>query len=216
MFRKRLVWIALLILGLAPAGTRAEERYYMLVFAAQDEANTIRVSHTFALFVKAADKGGPVETHSISWMPKTLELQPMRREPLPGVNLSLKESLKWAKSVGSRVTVWGPLRIKKELYDMAVAQEKRLNTTPLGHILLDPHFRPHTAFNCIHAVSDLDTRQPALETGTAHGNEASEMVVDHFQQYVIPSQDSMDWMVKELKLNRDDMKFATRATPVKK
>ena len=212
MFRKYVFGVALLMLSLAPARTWAEERYYMLVFASQDAANTVRVAHTFALFVKA-DGTAPIESHSISWMPSTMTLQPMRREPVPGVNISLKDSLEWAKSVGSRVTMWGPFRVKKELYDMAVAQEEWLNTTPFGHIILDPRYRGKTASNCIHAVSDLDTTQPALETGTAHGNEASEMVVEHFRQYVIPSQESSDELIGRLKLTPTEIRFATVATP---
>lgn len=196
-----------------------EDRYYMLVFGEQDEANTVRLSHTFAVFVKATDESvmtgdTQIESHTISWMPSSLTLQPMRKEPVPGVNLSLSDSLEWAKSVGARVTVWGPFRVKKELYDMAVAQEERLNTTPLGHILLDTKHRGKTASNCIHAVSDLDTTQPALETGTAHGNEASQMVVDHFRQYIIPSQESAGWLIERLNMNRAEMRFATVATPV--
>ena len=222
MIGKKAVIAIVGLIGLIAVGLGAtlaapdEDRYYMLVFAAQDEANTVRVSHTFAVFVKATDEGvvtrdTQIESHTISWMPSTMTLQPIRREPVPGVNISLSDSLEWAKSAGSRVTVWGPYLVKKELYDMAVAQEERLNTIPFGHILLDPRHRGKTASNCIHAVSDLDTTQPALETGTVHGNEASEMVVEHFRRYIIPSQEPVEWLIERLNLNRAEMRFTTVA-----
>lgn len=219
MFRKKAIFViaGFLAIGMGSAlAAPREDRYYMFVFGAQDQANTVRVSHTFAVFVKVKEQGvasrdAQIESHTISWMPSSLTLQPMRREPIPGVNLSLIDSLEWARSAGSRVKVWGPFRVKKELYDMAAVQEERLNKTPLGHIVLDTKHRRKTGFNCIHAVSDLDNTQPALETGTAHGNEASQMVVDHFRQYVIPSQEPGDWLIERLKLNATEMRFATVA-----
>src|SRR5262249_25803909 len=131
--------------------------------------------------------------------------------PVAGVNLSLADSVEWAKSVGSRVTVWGPYRVKKELYEMAAAQSQRLSSRPAEYIVLDTKYRTNGATNCIHAVSDLDASRPILETGTAQGNEASEMVVDHFQPYLVPTQESMDWLLARLKLSSNDSRFATLA-----
>ena len=189
------------LLGQPPAN----ERYYMIVFAAQDEGNVVRKSHTFATFVKA--EGDRFESHTLSWMPRMLTPRIFWRKPEPGVNLGLAESLQLAKSVGAGVTMWGPYRVNKELFDMAVAQEARLNSGAILYVVLDDEFRG-TASNCIHAVSNLDTTQRGLETGLMFGNDASEVVVKHFKPYIIPSDDSMQWLLDRLNLNSREIATA--------
>jgi hypothetical protein len=46
---------------------------------------------------------------------------------------------------------------------------------------------PGTASNCIHALSDIDTDTRLLETGTARGEAASYLVLEHLQRSVIGS-----------------------------
>src|SRR5687767_253582 len=112
------VTLALLI----PASSaRAEEKYYMAVFASQGTPNLPRFAHTFAVFIKAdaeqSGKDNKLETHCISWLPETLDVEPLRVKPERGKNLSLRETLEWARKNRFRVTMWGPFQIKKELYD---------------------------------------------------------------------------------------------------
>jgi hypothetical protein len=184
----------------------------MFIFAAQSEPKEVRVSHTFGLFVKASDRQEVHETQSISWMPKDLEIRPLRRAPVAGVNLNLEQSLRWAGAVRAHVTMWGPFQIRRELYDMAAAQAKRLNSSAIEYVVIDRGQRVAGASNCIHAVSDLDPTQPLLTTGTAFGNEASVMVLDHFRRYVLPPVERTRWLVDRLSLKPNEIRFATPST----
>ena len=213
---KSIILTIAFVLGLGTT-LRAKDRYYMFLFGAQSEPKTVRLSHTFAVFVKASGTGVfptdyRIETQTISWMPKSLAIQALRQTPVDGVNLSLAETFKWTRSVGMTVTTWGPYRIQPELYAMAARQAKRLNEDPKGHIIFDGRYREDGSFNCIHALSDLDTTQSLLDTGTAYGNDGTLEVLSHFQRYIMSSQGATGWLVEQIGLKRDDVRFASAET----
>lgn len=195
-------------LSLTPLFAQAQDRHYMLMFASQATPNVAQRSHTFALFVKApAEAGKPLESISISWMPATLKIEPLSRDPEPGVNLTLVRTLEWAASVQGEVLMWGPYPIKKDLYDMAAQQAEKLASGKIGYIALDAKVRGKEGTNCIHAVSDIDLTRPLLDTGTKFGKEASEMVLTHFDPYILPSRASNRWLVDQIGLNPAMIKF---------
>ncbi|MFL5339676.1 MAG: hypothetical protein ACJ8F7_05865 [Gemmataceae bacterium] len=182
----------------------------MLLFAAQGEPNVARVSHTFGAFVRLPDgDANRLELKVINWMPRTLQIEPLRMYPQAGTNLNLPASLQWAKSVDSKVTMWGPYEVRKPLYDMAVQQANKLSSGGLEYQLNDRRSRGQGAANCIHALSDLDVLQPPLETGTECGNDATLLVLTHFRKYIVPTDESMDWLTTRLNLSPTDMEFAT-------
>lgn len=191
----------------------AEDRYYMMVFGAQTEPNVPRMSHVHAVFVHATtDKWGSrqiQQQHCISWLPRSLSVEPLRRVPEPGVNLGLAETNRFYASIGSQLAMWGPFRIRKDLYDMAARQAERLNRNEINYICLDWRHRGGGASNCHHAVSDLDTTQAPLNTGTARGHGAAAMVVDHFARYVVPSTENTRWMTDRLNLRPTEVRFVT-------
>jgi hypothetical protein len=188
---------ALLVLGTAVLlsnvfllDARADESYYMIVYGAQRTPNVPRFTHTFATFVKATGEGNDktkykVEEHTISWIAKTKEIVVARARPEPGVNLSLKESLALAASLEEKVSMWGPFEIKKELYDRALKQIDRLESNKVEYKAIDLRFRPESATNCIHAVSDIDADDGLLDVGTACGDEASRAVAGHLRRWTI-------------------------------
>src|SRR5258707_679178 len=97
--------LTLLLIGSQVHGAEGDrEEYFMAVFASQSRPIQSRYSHTFATFVKArhnpsSKKDMLLETHTISWMPQSLDIVLLRRRPEPGVNLDLASSLRWARSV---------------------------------------------------------------------------------------------------------------------
>ncbi len=190
----------------------SQDRYYMLVFAAQAEPNVVRRSHTCALFVHV---GAPVkeatqrqlETHCISWMPKSMVIQPLHMIPEPGVNLNLNSTLDWARSVHARVSMWGPFAIRKDLYEKAVARQKKLESGVIEYLCMDRRYRGELATNCIHAVTDFDHNSPSLDTGTAYGKAASEQVVDYFRPYLMSDASPTDWLVDQLGLRSREIQF---------
>jgi hypothetical protein len=189
------------------------EAYYMLVFDADGGAP--QSSHTFATFVRATGKGSKeeddqLEAHTISWMPQSLEIVVLRRAPEPGVNLDLPATLRWAQSVGARVSMWGPFRIEKALYDRALTQEERLRSGSVLYKAIDRNFRPQ-ASNCIHALSDIDTDNGFLHVGREWGEAASRDVANYLRRWIINPEKSYSWVSERLELKdfpREGQKLA--------
>ncbi len=197
-----------LALGLSST-VKADDKYYMMIFAAQAEPNIAAQSHTFGLFAKVSGtQADPkIETTTISWLPASLQIEPLRREPVEGKNLSIADTLQWAATNNSKVSMWGPFRIKKGFYDMAVARAERLNSGKIQYVMIDGKQRGNGATNCIHALSDLDKTQPELNTGTARGDEASKMVLSFFDPYIIQSKGSNRWLVNRLGISPATVRF---------
>jgi hypothetical protein len=221
----RLVLIVSAALSLEPMTARAEDRYFMIVFAS--EGDGARQSHTFATFVKVSENGdlpdayrvseggdsradSQTESHTISWMPASLDIRLVGR-PEPGRNLNLAQSLDFARSIPARVTAWGPYRIEKELSERALGQIARLESGAVAYKVLDGRFRPASATNCIHAVSDIVGGE-LLNTGTAYGEDASRMVVNHLRPWIIDPGQTHDWLAKRLNLDQQSNRFEKLAS----
>jgi hypothetical protein len=202
-----------ILLAMASTQSRAQEvneSYYMTIFSAQANSRDPRRTHSFATFVKATGTGdsakdSPIEIHTISWMPQSLDIVILRRQPEPGANLDLESSLRWAESRNSRVSMWGPYQIKKELYDRAVEQEARLSSGQVLYKAIDRRFRPGMASNCIHAVADLDVDNGFLHSGQGRGDAASRQVAQHLNRWTINPEQTHTWLASRLGLNDQPM-----------
>jgi hypothetical protein len=195
------IMLAAALLGLPASAVQAEQGYYLVVFASQADNSSPITSHTFATFIQATWNGDgsgqpQVQTHTISWMPASLNIVLLRRAPEPGRNLDLAQSLDWARSLNLRTTAWGPYRIKKRLYDLARMQKARLESGDVAYKALDRSVRPAVAINCIHAVSDIDGT--TLATGRARGDDASRLVLSHFRRWIIDPDRRHDWLWESL------------------
>jgi len=212
--------VLVLILPIAVNNAWADDNYYMLVFAHQSNERQPRFSHTFATFVKATGEGAAqekskLEAHTISWLPASLDIRVLRRRPEPGTNLDLKGSLEFARSQGTTVFMWGPYRIKKELYDRAVQRIGQLNEGAFQYKAIDQRFRTSGVINCIHAVSDLDSDQGYLHVGTEHGAAASSLVVRHLDRWIIRSDELHDWVGEKLGVLNDSIVRRRNGTAVR-
>jgi hypothetical protein len=207
--KSRLSVIVPILSIMASAPARAQEpneSYYMTIFSAQPESRDLRLTHSFATFVKASGTGDSAkdyqtEFHTISWMPQSLNIVVARLRPEPGTNLDLPSSLRWAESRNCRVSMWGPYQIDKELYDRAIKQEARLRSGRVLYKSLDRRFRPGFASNCIHAVRDLDTDRGLLRSGQGRGDEASYQVAQHLRRWIIDPGQTHAWVASRLDLN---------------
>jgi len=200
----------LLAVGAPSRAEESDESYYMTIFSAQADSRDPRRTHSFATFVKAtgtgdAAKKSPIEIHTISWMPRSLDIVVLRRRPEPGINLDLASSLRWAESRNCLVSMWGPYQIDKQLYERAVAQEARLNSGLVLYKAIDRRFRPGTASNCIHAVADLDTDNGLLHSGQGRGDAASRQVAQHLDRWIINPEQTHAWVASRLGLNEDSV-----------
>lgn len=84
------------------------ERFYSLVFASQSVPRRPAASHTWTTVVRAVECPGQtpaLEVHTISWLPATLAIRPLRLGVEPGANLGLHETLLYAIANRERVSV---------------------------------------------------------------------------------------------------------------
>jgi hypothetical protein len=112
--------------------------------------------------------------------------------------------------------MWGPLLIQKKCYDMALKRLELLNSGKIAYVVLDGRFRGGEATNCIHALSELDTDQPHLLTGAAHGDASSRMVLEHLQKWIVPSKEDVGWLTDRLELRNDQVRMAPLEKPAKR
>lgn len=131
------------------------------------------------------DRKAKVEAFTISWLPHDFMEDPNlcvfkgflaiifaknnECRPVVGKNHTLKETLdialfpptdpkqKLVRSVG----MWGPYEISKEFFDKAVERRKFLRDGKIKYMADDRLTREDlTAFNCFHAIGDLQTGFP--------------------------------------------------------
>jgi hypothetical protein len=149
-----------LALGLSGGTARGGEYYYAMIFGSQTSPKQLRYTHTWATFIRAVGEGPDpsqyaIQVHTISWLPRTLEIRVWRPWPEPGVNLDLHQTLGVVYGNGESVTMWGPFLIRKEAYDKSHhvlqviasgAAQYRAISTPRNLLISD----------CIHAVAAVD------------------------------------------------------------
>ncbi len=199
---------------LSAAAIQAEERYFVVFFASQNQRNAPRFSHTFATFFKVDQEesnGVQIETSesaTISWLPSNGVVRLLQR-PVAGRNFTLDETLDWAKRLGLATTARGPFEISKELYERALERKTWLESGRVAYKALDRRFRPEAAINCIHAVSDL-LPGPLLDTGTARGEPATAMVANHFRPWLKDPDQPQLWALRHLDLGRQGIFDAER------
>ena len=129
--------LALLLIPVAfPAVATAQpaDGYYITVFGSGSNPLRVKRTHTFATFshVQQTPTGLVVENNTISWMPANFNIRALALRPELGVNLTQKESLRWAESKGIRTSVWGPFDIPPERY---AAYMNRLAELESGAVL---------------------------------------------------------------------------------
>jgi hypothetical protein len=201
MLRLKLLVSACLISLALPTSARAEERFYVLVFAAQAEPNYPRGAHTVATFVKATGEGNDpalwqIETRTISWLPASMAIVP-RLMPERGRNFDLPTTLNWSRRQGARITVWGPYEIDRRMYEFAQRQITRLEGNAVAYRMVNSGLAGVS--NCILAVGDVVPGDTLL-TGTAYGEAASVLVARHYRRWMRNPEQRHEWVYERLGL----------------
>jgi hypothetical protein len=190
----------------APPAARAGEFYYLIVFGSQRPSGRPKYTHTFATFVKATGEGPCADAYrleccTISWLPATGRVSLWRLGSEAGVNFDLYGTLRLLASQKQRVSMWGPFRIDRELYDRACVQAARLQAGGMRYKAIDLGLRTWRASNCIHAVSDMDDDAWLLYAGpTRRGAGAGPAVLDHLRRWLIEPSRTHPWVADRLGL----------------
>lgn len=189
------LWIAIscLVMTAGPvaranAQANGSDKYYVILWAAQRDDDAPRFTHTWATFIKArpanSAKGEPKleERLTISWMPASGVIPAL--VTVRGQNYTLRQTLNWCRQEQTHITAWGPIEIRPELYELARQRVAVLESGVLSYKMIDNKIRPNHGTNCIHAITDM-VPGPLLDTGTARGEEATQMVAEFLQPFMI-------------------------------
>ncbi|MBY0369912.1 hypothetical protein K2X33_04445 [bacterium] len=172
----------LLLAGTANAAAqRLDDRYFMVVFGYEGPGNRAVDSHTFASFYSgdALMRRQTRNPATISWLPATGVVRPIRREA--GRNFSLEETLAIARERGYEVRAYGPYEITRDLYRRALDRIDYLNSGRVDYRMTAAGLFMPNVLNCISAVSGV---LGPLNTGTLWGFAASQKVTQYLAKEV--------------------------------
>jgi hypothetical protein len=207
--RKKWRLPALLVLALCGGSARADEAYFLMVFGSQRPVNLPRHAHCFATFVRVScPRGGSparqqVQSWTISWMPRTLEIGIYRLRPEAGVNLDLHSTLRWALADRQRVFLWGPYQITRDLFDRAIRQIVHLRSGAVCYKAVVTGYPSDRVSNCIFAVRDLAMAPPRVRVGEPRwGEGAGSGIACALRPWIIDPARTHDWIAGEVGLWR--------------
>jgi hypothetical protein len=208
---------ATLIGGTSGGAERTTERFYMVVYGAQEAGVCPMSSHCFATFARIIAKNDTgsepiVELRHINWFSRrghetglthvVFEDDGRPVEPESGENRTTRDALFLAHRRGLKVTRLGPFEVDRGLYERARRQidllEGRIPGRRVLYKSLDLGYREGpcaSALNCIHAISDIDRERGALRTFADYGEGAARRIVLHLGRWIKgPGQDrSQAW-----------------------
>jgi hypothetical protein len=149
-----------LVLASAGGTARGGEFYYALIFGSQSSPKLLRYTHTWATFVRAVGEGPDprnyaIQVHTISWLPRSLEVHVWRPWPEPGVNLDLYQTLDVVRSNRESVTMWGPFLTEKKIYDRSLWVLQMIASGAPRYRAIDTA-QDLLISDCIHAVAAVD------------------------------------------------------------
>jgi hypothetical protein len=134
-----------------------------MVFGSQSIPKMPRYTHSWATVVRVTDRDGqglrPLEERTISWMPASLNINPLSRYVEPGVNLSLNFTIEEMLRHDERVSLWGPYEVGPGLFHRFTVQKDYLESGKIDYQCIDSFgeaARTGRGCNCIHGITDMD------------------------------------------------------------
>jgi hypothetical protein len=193
------------------AGGLPNERYYVIMFGAQNVIRIPRFTHSWLTMVRvtqSSESDQPViDEQTISWMPASLVIRPYSLSTEPGVNLGLHETIGEVRKHHERISMWGPYEIWHGSWKRLVTQKAFLESGALGYQCNDSFgeaARRGNGCNCFHAITDVDPvydrRQYPL---FFFGDAASRNIVRQIAQrpILIHPEQTHDWLIPALGLD---------------
>lgn len=164
---------AMSLASLAAPEPAPGSRYYFVLFGGQSVPFRPRTAHTWATFVKTtptADGRQEVEQVTISWLPASGPVQPLRLRAVEGKNYSLDETFAKMAANNAQVSVWGPFETDAVRYESAVRQAHTLNSGAVRFRSIDSFSCHRGVQHCVHAVTYADPTlqrllQPVIRVG---------------------------------------------------
>lgn len=184
-----------------------DDRYYVIVFGSESFPKQPRYTHSWATVVRAVG-GTVVESHTISWLPAKIDINPLRFAVEPGANVDLCTTLKNAADTNQKVAMWGPYELGHRPYNRFLVQKQFLESGAIGYQCIDTvgeAARTGTGCDCIHAITDMDPIYTRARYPLAYfGEAASKNLVRRIMQspVVIDPPRTHDWIIPQLGLDQ--------------
>ena len=184
------------------------EKYYVLLFSSQSEPKRAKYTHSWSTIVRVVNQGpnaAPcVEHYTISWMPATLDIHPMRLRIEQGVNLDLHTTIREMLKNDERISLWGPYEVRPGIYKKHLMQKAFVESGELGYQCIDTlgeARRTGKGSDCIHAITDMDAQ---FDRGNyplrRFGDKATAYIVEQVieRKAVINPECTHDWLLGPL------------------
>lgn len=194
--------------------------FYMMIFGSESDPKQLRLTHTFATFVRATGEGADstnyaLTSYTISWLPRALDVRVRRLRPEPGINLDLHSTFRVVTRDGESVTMWGPYRITPEIYNRSIEVVNKLASGRELYRAYDGPFNDNIS-NCIHAAADVDPEYGRLRYPMNRvGKPASAFVAKQLLERTRYDQTAADngWLVPRLGLDRYPIEYVGNQGP---
>ena len=200
------------------------ESYYIIVFGSQSVPKVPSRTHTWATAVRktqlSPESPAEIESHTISWMPATLQIRPWKLEVEQGVNLELQETIELMQKEKERISMWGPYEVRPGMYAKFLIQKKFIESGKVGYQCIDSTgeaARSGRGCDCIHAITDMDAvydrKRYRLDR---YGESASQFIVKQLfeRRTLISPENTHDWLITRLGLDRNSIVHRVYDGPV--
>lgn len=198
----RTIAVLFLALCIAPAAW-AGEAFYLTIFAWESVPYSPKNTHTFATVTRI--EGEIIENHTISWLPVSLRIDPVKLNSEPGFNPDYKQTIEEGKKRGLHISAWGPYSIEKGLFERFVALKAYLDSGAVTyHVASTGHPRPY-AWDCAHALERLTTDRHRYIGPFGFGEPASARIVANLSPWMIEPERTHEWVAQRMGLGDEPL-----------
>jgi hypothetical protein len=183
---------------------RADE-HYLTIFTAESTPFRPEKAHTFVAVTRIPAGGDPVETHSISWLAATTVVRGVALRPEEGRNFTLAETFAIIHRDCLRVSVWGPYRIRPELFCLLRDQSQRLDSGAVKYKGTDTLVPSRVAMNCYHAIWNVSHPLRKYAGPFTCGDTTGGKTVHLFREWIVCPERTHDEILSVLGVDQEPL-----------
>ena len=195
----------LLVAAIACGSPARADDHYLTIFAAESVPFRPEKTHTFISATRVPAGGGPAVTHDIGWLAATTVVRGIALRPEEGRNFSLHESLAVCRRNCMRVSVWGPYKIKPELYCLLREQAEFLNTGAVKYKGTDTLVPSRVAMNCYHAIWNVSHPLRKYAGPFTCGDTTGGKTVHLFREWIVCPEQTHDEILTVLGVEQEPL-----------
>jgi hypothetical protein len=190
--------------------TAGPDCYYVLLFGGHGNKLRPETGHTWITFVRSnpqPDGSVRIDPFTISWMPTSMNVRPLRLRSEPGKNFTLQETLDFMFTGRHEIALWGPFEINACFFEEACRHKRELDGGASRYRVFDGLERRKDVNNCVHAIVRTD---PAWHAATdpilSNGKRITQRVADAMVKVGLVTEPTRthDWLIPALGLDRYD------------